>query len=350
MHIHRLYTLICAIVMAGTNAHALTTKAVLEDGKEVKVLIHPDLPLTIRLPSNHYTVDGVGLTDTDADPTADLCVAHTADASHLSLRILRAFEVRQINLAVDEYIVGVRLYPTLDPSLATTILLFEKPAPPVVEDVSNLVKSSDKPVLAGYAAATPNILYGLLSKAKMLYSMRTNPSLLKATVLTTKDITVSDREDDIQKNDFYELTLHQVVRTDKYDALSFSLTITNTTTDKTLLFDTTPFSVRVGDYIYWQAISDFEPQAPNGYRPGLGPGESATGFFVIAGANQEGRYNRLAVTNQFQVNVLLRKVLQAESVKPAEGNKNSEKLPTEQPQEERKEDEPRDVIILPVNG
>jgi hypothetical protein len=134
---------------------------------------------------------------------------------------------------------------------------------------------------------TPGMLVGLLDKAKAY-------PLLKAShpeaVEQVDYVAYGEKPHVMDYNDF-EIRLEEVFRFDPQDTLVFRVVLRNKT-DKEILYKTQGFSLRVGERLYSQSISD-----ASGVMP---PKSDSPAYFAITGTPSGGR-NDISTKNDFIV-------------------------------------------------
>ena len=134
---------------------------------------------------------------------------------------------------------------------------------------------------------TPPHLLALLDKAKAF------PLLKKQHPEALAEAEARTFGDKPQVTDFddYEIRIEEVFRFNSADTLVFHVTLRNKS-DREIRYLPESFCVRVGNRLYYQAISD---------APGVLPVNSAsTVYFAITGTPDGGR-NELSLKNEFSV-------------------------------------------------
>lgn len=148
--------------------------------------------------------------------------------------------------------------------------------------------SSGVPFRKKYPSATPSVLLSLLDIAKA-YPLFKKYHPERVTSAECKRH-VPSPEIKMEYKDF-DITLKEVFRFTKYDALVFSVMLTNKTKD-VLTYDPRLFSVKVENRIFYPTLSDATGSIP--------PETQTPAYFVICGSPEGGR-NNLAVDNDWSI-------------------------------------------------
>jgi len=134
---------------------------------------------------------------------------------------------------------------------------------------------------------TPAILLGLLDKAKAYPVLKTShPEAVEGV-----DYVNYGENPHVTDFNEYEIRLEEVFRFDPQDTLIFRVVLRNKT-DREILYKPQGFSVRVGDRVYSQSISDASGAMP--------PKSDTPAYFAITGTPTGGR-NDVSVKNDFTV-------------------------------------------------
>lgn len=168
----------------------------------------------------------------------------------------------------------------------TYVLELHESKTPLLSLIFKYQADTGKPSFA-QREVTPGMLVGMLDKAKAY-------PLLKASypeaVEQVDYVTYGDKPPVMDYNDF-EIRLEEVFRFDPQDTLVFRVVLRNKT-DKEILYSTQGFSLRVGERLYSQSISD-----ASGVMP---PKSDSPAYFAITGTPSGGR-NDISVKNDFIV-------------------------------------------------
>ena len=149
---------------------------------------------------------------------------------------------------------------------------------------------------------TPGSLVGLLDKAKAYPVLKaSHPEAVEQ----MDYVSYGDKPPVMEYNDF-EVRLEEVFRFDPQDTLAFRVVLRNKT-DKEIRYQPQGFSLRVGERLYSQSISD-----ASGVMP---PKIDTPAYFAITGT-PNGERNDVSTKNEFTV---LLTVLDAVASKPVKG-------------------------------
>ena len=134
---------------------------------------------------------------------------------------------------------------------------------------------------------TPSTLVGLLDKAKAYPVLKaSHPEAVEQ----VDYVTYADKPRVMDYNDF-EIRLEEVFRFDAQDTLVFRIVLHNKT-GKEILYRPEGFSLRVGERLYFQSISDASGAMP--------PKSDTPAYFAITGTPNGGR-NDISLKNEFTV-------------------------------------------------
>ena len=136
-------------------------------------------------------------------------------------------------------------------------------------------------------AVTPERLLALLDKAKAF------PLLKAFHPEAVEDVQYANYAKNLQIMDYhlYKIQINEAFRFNPEDTLVFRVTLTNST-DQILRYSPDGFSLRVGDRIYPQSISDAAGTIP--------PCGTASAYFAVTGTPDGGR-NDISLKNNFIV-------------------------------------------------
>ena len=265
---------ISILLLAATTASAAPPEAIqrltLDERVVITVPVATNRVTTISFPGPIAAMDAVGVT-ADGKAPGQFQLAHTKGSSFVSVRALARKAATNLNIRWSK-----RTY------------VFEL----VESDTPVLALNLDDNVAAAQAAqpapqVTPTRLLALLDKAK------TFPLLKKQhpeAVAGAEARTFGDQPPVTDFND-YEIRIEEVFRFNPEDTLVFHVTLRNKS-EHPIRYMPESFSVRVGNRLYHQSISD---------APGLLPPHAATTvYFAITGTPDGGR-NELSLKNDFTV-------------------------------------------------
>ena len=168
----------------------------------------------------------------------------------------------------------------------TYVLELQDSKTPLLSLIFRYASDSSKASLA-QREVTPGMLVGLLDKAKAY-------PLLKAShpeVVEQVDYVAYGDKPHVMDYNNFEIRLEEVFRFDPQDTLVFRVVLRNKS-DKEIIYKTQGFSVRVGERLYSQSISD-----ASGVMP---PKSDSPAYFAITGTPDGGR-NDISTKNDFVV-------------------------------------------------
>ncbi len=224
---------------------------------------------TISFPGPISAIDAVGVS---VDPKVPglFQLAHTKGSSFLSVRATSRKAATNLNIRWNKKTYVFELVESDEPVLALQLA-----SPPVAE------------ILPGAPVVSPTRLLALLDKAKAFPLLKQQHP---AAVAQVDMRTFGDRP---QVTDFgdLEIRIYEIFRFDPEDTLVFHVGVTNKS-DQELRFSPANLTVRAGNRLYHQSISD---------TSGLVPSCSETPvWFAITGTPDGGR-NELSLKNEFTV-------------------------------------------------
>lgn len=197
-------------------------------------------------------------------------LAHKPGSYFFSVRSLVKDATTNVNVRWNNKTYVLELQESKDPLLS---LIFKYPA----DGKSSLARRS----------VTPSKLIGLLDKAKAYAVLKTNHP---EAVEQVDYVNYADKPRVMDYNDF-EIRLEEVFRFDAQDTLVFRVVLHNKT-DKDILYKPQGFSLRVGERVYFQSISDASGVVP--------PKNDMPAYFAVTGTPNGGR-NDISVKNDFTV-------------------------------------------------
>ena len=225
---------------------------------------------TISFPGAISAIDAA-LVSTDAKTNGLFQLAHKPGAVFFSVRTLVQGSKTNVNVRSNGKTYILELQDSSEPVLALNFRM-----PP--DDLRRI------PVRTG---VTPNTLVGLLDKAKAYPLLKTHhPESLEK----VDSVAYGPEGHTMDYTDF-EIRLEEVFRFDVQDTLVFRVTLKNKT-EREITYKRDSFSVRVGDRLYTQSVSDATGSIP--------PLSESTGYFAITGTPSGGR-NDISLKNDFTV-------------------------------------------------
>jgi hypothetical protein len=275
MNRHAKIWLCCvALMLSQGNSPAGESKAVQEVNLDEHIVYTVPVSFsrvtTISFPGPISAIDAA-LVTLDGKTEGLFQLAHKPGSYFFSVRSLVKDATTNVNVRWNNKTYVLELQDSKTPLLS---LIFKYPS------------DSSKTSLA-QREVTPGMLVGLLDKAKAY-------PLLKAShpeaVEQVDYVAYGDKPHVMDYNNF-EIRLEEVFRFDPQDTLVFRVVLRNKS-DKEIIYKTQGFSVRVGERLYSQSISD-----ASGVMP---PKSDSPAYFAITGTPDGGR-NDISTKNDFVV-------------------------------------------------
>lgn len=224
---------------------------------------------TISFPGPISAIDAVGVS-VDPKVPGEFQLAHTKGSSFLSIRALSRKATTNLNIRWNKHTYVFELMESESPVLS---LILQSKA------VGQSVEAAPR--------VSPMRLLALLDKAKAfpLLKKQQPESVAQVEFKTFVDPpSVTDSGD-------YEIQIEEILRFNPEDTLVFRVLIRNKT-EGVMRFRPDSFSVRAGNRVYPQSISDAGGLIP--------PKNDATAYFAVTGTPDGGR-NELSLKNDFSV-------------------------------------------------
>jgi len=224
---------------------------------------------TISFPSPISAIDAVNVS---ADPKVpgEFQLAHTKGSSFLSVRAATRKAATNLNIRWNKKTYVFELVESDTPVLAL-----------------NLQERSTSESAQMAPMVSPTRLLALLDKAKAFPLLKQHQP---QTVAQAEARTFGDKPQITDFND-YEIRVEEVFRFNPEDSLIFHVTLRNKS-EQEIRYRPESFTVRVGNRLYHQSISD---------APGVLPPKSrSTVYFAVTGTPDGGR-NELSLKNEFSV-------------------------------------------------
>jgi len=266
---------IAAAVLAAIGASAQSSKNILKDfldsNVSIVVTVATNRVTTISFPSAITAIDGAGVT-VDGKTPGLFQLAHTKGSAFLSVRALFPKASANLNVRWNDHTYVFELTESDQPVLSLNL-----EAPPTPEEAG--VGQSPE--------VSPIKLLALLDKAKAFPLLKAQqPETVAGVDFTTYDgkPLVSDFND-------YAIQIEQAFRFNAEDTLVFRLVITNRI-DAPLIYQPDSFTLRAGDRLYPQSVSDADGTVP--------PKGQSIVYFAVTGTPDGGR-NNLSLRNAFTV-------------------------------------------------
>lgn len=264
------------IMLAATAAQAgspAIQQLWLDDRVAVSVPVASNRVTTISFPSPIDAIDGAGIT-IDGKTPGLFQLAHAKGSSFLSVRAIFPKASANLNIRWNEHTYVFELIESNTPVLALNMAAL--PAP-------------EETGIGHAPEVSPLKLLSLLDKAKAFPLLKSQqPESVANVGFTTYDgkPLVSDFND-------FQIQVEEAFRFNAEDTLVFRVAITNET-GTPLIYQPDSFSLRAGDRLYPQSISDASGTVP--------PKETSIVYFAVTGTPDGGR-NDLSLKNQFTVSV-----------------------------------------------
>jgi hypothetical protein len=241
----------------------------LDEFQVFEIAVSGDRVTTISFPGPIEAIDAANVT-TDGRVPGLFQISHVKGAYFFSVRALAKKAITNVNVRWNDKTYALELHESDAPFYSVIFAYHDDAVTPPV------------PV-----AVTPERLLSLLDKAKAF-------ELLKAFhPEAVEDVEYVNYAKNIQVMDYhlYAVQINEAFRFNPEDTLIFRVTLTNQT-DQVLRYSPDGFSLRVGDRIYPQSISDAAGTIP--------PCGSASAYFAVTGTPDGGR-NDISLKNNFIV-------------------------------------------------
>jgi hypothetical protein len=267
--------LLSAGMLVANPVLAQPAKEILKDFLDENVLVVVPVATnrvtTISFPSPIEAIDGAGIT-VDGKTPGQFQLAHARGSAFLSVRALLPKSSANLNIRWNEHTYVFELVESNAP-----VLSLNMEALPTPED-SDLGHAPD---------VSPLKLLSLLDKAKAFPLLKAQqPESVADVSFTTYDgkTLVSNFND-------YQIQIEEAFRFNAEDTLAFRVGITNET-DAPLIYQPDSFTLRAGNRLYPQSISDAEGTVP--------ARSTSIVYFLVTGTPDGGR-NDLSLKNDFTV-------------------------------------------------
>jgi hypothetical protein len=239
----------------------------LDERAVVVVPVATNRVTTISFPGPITAIDAVGVTSDGKSP-GQFQLAYTKGASFLSVRAVSTNVQSNLNIRWNKRTYVFELMESNVPILALNL-----------EDRTGRERVEPPPYV------TPTQLLAILDKAKAFPLLkRQQPDA----VASVEARTFGDKPQISDFND-YEIRIEEIFRFNQEDTLVFYVTLRNKS-EREILYRPESFTVRAGNRLYYQSISD---------APGVLPARaSSMVYFAITGTPDGGR-NELSLKNDF---------------------------------------------------
>ena len=225
---------------------------------------------TVSFPGPISAIDAA-LVTTDGKTSGLFQLAHKPGSYFFSVRSLVKGATTNVNVRWNNKTYVLELQDSTTPQLS---VIFKYPAD---TGKSSLAKRS----------VTPATLVGLLDKAKAYPALKaSHPEAVEQV-----DYVAYGEKPSVMDYNTYEVRLEEVFRFDPQDTLVFRIVLRNNT-DKEIRYQPQGFSLRVGERVYSQSISD-----ASGVMP---PKSDTPAYFAVTGTPSGGR-NDVSAKNDFTI-------------------------------------------------
>lgn len=240
--------------------------------REVTTLMFPS-PVTAVAGAEMLIDNGKPAVEVEEGTSLRFQVSHAPGANFILVRSLQPEAVARLTAIYDgsAYIFQLR---SVETDSVASVIFHRLPVP-----TANRVEAPPEPV-----KFSPRIGFSLLDRA------RAYPVLIKTLPKAVEGVSLGAQNRKVELPHL-EITVQEVYRFSKEDALVFMLRLTNTT-DSVLDLLPSTFAVRIAQERFDQAIA-------NGPRS-LDPGESANAEFAVVGL-PDGTRNDLSADNAFTI-------------------------------------------------
>jgi len=246
-------------------------KDLLDENVSIVVPVATNRVTTISFPSAITAIDGAGIT-VDGKTPGLFQLAHAKGSAFLSVRALAPKASANLNIRWNDHTYVFELTESDQPVLSLNL-----EAPPTPEEAG----------IGQAPEVSPIKLLALLDKAKAFPLLKAQQPETVAGV----DFTTYDGKPLVSDFDDYQIQIEEAFRFNAEDTLVFRLIITNRI-DAPLIYQPDSFTLRAGDRLYPQSISDADGIVP--------PNGRSIVYFAVSGTPDGGR-NELSLRNAFTV-------------------------------------------------
>jgi len=246
-------------------------KDLLDENVSIVVPVATNRVTTISFPSAITAIDGAGIT-VDGKTPGLFQLAHAKGSAFLSVRALAPKASANLNIRWNDHTYVFELTESDQPVLSLNL-----EAPPTPEEAG----------IGQAPEVSPIKLLALLDKAKAFPLLKAQQPETVAGV----DFTTYDGKPLVSDFDDYQIQIEEAFRFNAEDTLVFCLVITNRV-DAPLIYQPDSFTLRAGDRLYPQSISDADGIVP--------PNGRSIVYFAVSGTPDGGR-NELSLRNAFTV-------------------------------------------------
>lgn len=267
-----LWTTVVLLVVASAHASADADKQVkdleLDEHVVYTIPVGGSRVTTISFPGPIAAIDAA-LVTTDGKHAGGFQLAHTKGSYFFSVRNLVKDAVTNVNVRWNNKTYVLELQDSKTPLLSV-----------IFHTANGKARSTGGPL-------TPGRLLGLLDKAKAYPLLKAN----YPEVVEKVDYHPYGEKPPVMDYGDFEVRLEEAFRFDPEDTLILRVNLRNKT-DKEIAYDPQGFSLRVGERLFFQSISDASGIIP--------PKGGSPAYFAITGTASGGR-NDVSLKNEFTV-------------------------------------------------
>jgi hypothetical protein len=273
--------LLCSLALAEAEQSKTIKEFVLDEHAVYSIPVSGDRVTTISFPGPISAIDAAQVT-VDGKVPGLFQIAHSKGSYFLSVRALAKKAVTNVNIRWNNKTYVLELVESDEP-LYSVIFKY----------------TPDSLIKPAQVAVTPNRLLALLDKAK------TFPLLKQYHPESVAQVEYANYSTKPKVMDYktYEVQIEEVFRFDPEDTIVFHVTLRNKG-DAPLQYRPDSFSLRVGERMYPQSISDGSGTIP--------PKSETPAYFAVTGTPNGGR-NDISLKNDF---VVVLEAARLESPKP----------------------------------
>ena len=261
--------ILCSLNMAQAENAKPIKEFILDDRSVFAIPVSGNRVTTISFPGPISAIDAAQVTVDGKNPGL-FQIAHSKGSHFLSVRALARKSTTNVNIRWNNKTYVIELVESEEPLYS---VIFQFPA--------------DKPGKNERVAVTPNRLLALLDKAKAYPLLKQNHPEAVAQV----EYASYAQKPQVMDYKDYEVRIEEAFRFNPEDTLVFRILLRNKT-DHPFQYKPDGFSLRVGERVYPQAISDASGTIP-------AKGETPA-YFTVTGTPNGGR-NDISLKNEFIV-------------------------------------------------
>jgi hypothetical protein len=246
-------------------------KDFLDENVLIVVPVATNCVTTISFPSAINAIDGAGVT-VDGKIPGLFQLAHARGSAFLSVRALFPKASANLNIRWNDHTYVFELTESDQPVLSLNL---------------NAMPTPDEQGVGHTPQVSPITLLALLDKAKAFPLLKTQQPETVADV----DFTTYDGKPLVTDFNDYQIQIEEAFRFNAEDTLVFRLAITNKI-DEPLIYQPDSFTLRAGNRLYPQSISDADGTVP--------PNARSIVYLAVTGT-PDGWRNELSLRNAFTI-------------------------------------------------